>query len=226
MMGPVAADPSQVFPPQDVRDQLDLVAAAGAARAEVEPLLLTYAVTTSGDPRVDPEDVAAVAAEAYGSPRGWSLGGAIRFERVSSSDSADFTLVVAAAGTIADYSEACVNGMTGEPDASCTAGNDVLINDVRWMDGALGDPFPLDAFRAQEINHETGHWLGQDHFTCGGAGEPAPVDQQQFRHLWGCLPNPWPLPWEQAMVGLRLGIWPAPEGVDADELLVAATPAD
>jgi hypothetical protein len=27
------------------------------------------------------------------------------------------------------------------------------------------------------------------------------------------------------MVGLRLGIWTAPEGVDADELLVTPTPA-
>lgn len=223
-MGAVAAAPIEMFPPQDVRDQLDRVAAVGLVHAVDQPLVVTYAVTTSGNPRVDPEDVAAVAADAYGSSRGWSLGGAIRFERVSSSDAADFTLVVAAPEVIADYSEACLNGMTGEPDASCTAGNNVLINETRWMDGALGDPFPLDAFRVQEINHETGHWLGQDHFTCGGIGEPAPVNQQQFRHLSGCLPNPWPLPWERALVGLRLGIWRAPDGMDAAGLLDAATP--
>jgi hypothetical protein len=216
---------SDMWPPSEVRTELALIAAAAAADGRVMPAWhVTYAVITSGTPRVNPEEVAAVAARAYRDPRGWSLAGAIRFERVPAPEEADFTLVVAEADTIPNFSEACVNGLTGEPDASCTTGNYVIINDVRWTDGALGDPYPLDTFRMQEINHETGHWLGQDHYTCGAAGEPAPVNQQQFRHLAGCLPNEWPLPWEQALVAFRHGLWSAPPGTDVADLLSRATP--
>lgn len=216
---------TEVFPPLDVRNELDLVAAgASGQQLPSPPWHVTYTVITSGKALVDAEEVATVAARAFSDPRGWSLHGAIGFERVPTDEDADFTLVVAEASTIPDYSDACVNGRTAEPDASCTVGNYVIINDVRWTEGALGDPYPLDAFQMQEINHETGHWLGQDHYTCGGRGEPAPVNQQQFRHLSGCLPNEWPLPWEKALVALRHGLWTAPVGTDAADLLARATP--
>jgi len=50
------------------------------------------------------------------------------------------------------------------------------------------------------LNHETGHWFGLGHASCGGAGKPAPVMMQQSKGLFGCKPNPWPLPGEIARV--------------------------
>lgn len=170
------------------------------------PWVVHYVVTAAGEPSVPVEQLATLAARTYADPRGWSLGGAIRFVRVWDQAEADLVLVIAEAGVIPEYSESCVFWATGEPDASCTVGNTVIINEQRWLHGALGDPFPLDRFRIHELNHETGHWLGQGHFSCIDGG-PAAVDQQQFRSLDGCAANEWPLPWEQAMVAERWALW-------------------
>ena len=131
-------------------------------------------------------------------------------------------LVVAEAVTIPEYSEDCVSWQTGEPDASCTVGSAVIINDHRWRDGALGDAIGLGEFRTHEINHETGHWLGQGHFSCMGG--PAAVNQQQFRSLAGCTANAWPLPWERAMVALRFGLWPGVEAYEPYDEIVPPEP--
>lgn len=175
-------------------------------RAE-EPWVVHWTLVEVGEPVVDSEQVAAVAARALADDRGWALDGAIRFERVATVDEADFRLVVAPAEEVPSYSEDCRSWQTGDADASCTVGNDVIINDRRWRDGALGDPIPLEQFRVHELNHEVGHWLGQGHFSClGGA---APLNQQQFRSLQGCTANEWPLPFERAMVAARFGLWPS-----------------
>lgn len=171
-----------------------------------DPLVLHWMAETVGDPVADLEEVACVAAAAYADPRGWNLDGALRFERVESAEEADFVLVVAEADYVPDFADSCLSSLTGVPDASCTVGNYVIINDLRWRDGALGDPIPLEVFRIHEINHETGHWLGQGHFSC--LGGVAAVNQQQFRSLDGCTANAWPLPFERAMVAARFGLWP------------------
>jgi hypothetical protein len=43
------------------------------------------------------------------------------------------------------------------------------------------------------VDHETGHWLGHPHLSCGGRGRLAPVMMQQSKGLDGCRHNPWPL---------------------------------
>lgn len=194
------------------RARYGALAASHDKDRQTEQWVVRWAVVPAGDPVVDADEVGRVAEQAYADPRGWSLRGAIRFERTTDPDAADFLLVVAEAAVIPEYSEDCVSWQTGEPDASCTVGSAVIINDQRWRDGALGDSIALGEFRVHEINHETGHWLGQGHFSC--LGGTAAVNQQQFRSLAGCVANGWPLPWEQAMVATRFGLWP---GVDAYE---------
>ncbi|HEX5017257.1 MAG TPA: DUF3152 domain-containing protein, partial [Actinomycetes bacterium] len=56
----------------------------------------------------------------------------------------------------------------------------------------------LRQYRAMVVNHETGHWFGLGHASCGGSGKLAPVMMQQSKGLEGCRPNPWPLPGEIA----------------------------
>ena len=197
-------DFAALFPTAELRVQLDRVA-AGLAAKRFSPRTITYDVTTAGDPKVPLEDLASLAARAYADDRGWSLHGALHFVRVPEGDPSDFTLVLAQADAIPSFSDECVYWATGEADASCTVGRFVIINELRWTDGAIDNPsYPLVDFRIQEINHETGHWLGEDHFHCSGG--LAPINQQQFRFLEGCLPNAWPLPWEMALVAIRYGI--------------------
>ena len=184
----------------------DLAASHRGERPE-QPVVLHWYFDEVGAPVVDTNQVAETAAAVFRDPRGWSFDGGLNFVRVDNAEEADFVLLVAEAAEIPYYSDECVSWQTGEPDASCTVGNLVIINDLRWRDGALGDAIPLADFRIHEINHEVGHWLGQGHFSClGGA---AAVNQQQFRSLAGCQPNAWPLPWEKAMVAARFGLWPS-----------------
>ncbi len=192
---------------EDDRATYSELEAAHRGERPDEPLVLHWVAETVGNPVADLEEVACVAAAAYADPRGWNLDGALRFERVESAEEADFVLVVAEADYVPDFADSCLSSLTGIPDASCTVGNYVIINDLRWRDGALGDPIPLEVFRIHEINHETGHWLGQGHFSC--LGGVAGVNQQQFRSLDGCTANAWPLPFERAMVAARFGLWPS-----------------
>jgi hypothetical protein len=155
------------------------------------------------------EEFAAAAAETYADRRGWSLGGAIRFERVASGG--DFTLWLSADSRMSSFGGAC------DVVWSCRNGNNVVINEDRWLGaspvwneagGSLRD------YRHMVVNHETGHWLGFGHGMCGSPGTAAEVMQQQSMGLQGCAPNPWPLATERAVVARRL---PAPLVTDRDK---------
>jgi hypothetical protein len=169
------------------------------ARAAASPLVITYEVRGRGN--ISPlEDLASTAALVYADPRGWSLGGSIRFAPVDSGGA--FTLWLASDALMSTFGGAC------GPVWSCRNGRNVVINEDRWLgrsDSWLAALAPLDTYRQMVLNHETGHWLGFGHAACPGAGAPAPVMQQQSMTLDACVPNSWPLPSERSLLAARRG---------------------
>jgi hypothetical protein len=123
-------------------------------------------------------------AATYADPRGW-VRGHHRFKRVSTGG--DFTVLLAEARYVPTYNSIC------SILYSCRVGRNVIINQDRWRYGSRYFPGTLAQYRQMVINHETGHWLGNRHAYCGGAGQLAPVMQQQSKGMQGCKPNAWPL---------------------------------
>lgn len=150
-----------------------------------------YSVKSNGVIKGNFSEFSTLAGETLNDNRGWSQLG-VRFKQVESGGS--FTLILSQASLVPNYSP---TGCSAE--WSCNVGNNVIINDDRWMgatsswNAAGGN---LRDYRHMVVNHETGHWLGHDHQFCSGAGNKAPVMQQQSMGLQGCSFNPWPLPSE------------------------------
>lgn len=121
-------------------------------------------------------------------PNGWRRAG-IEFKQVKSGGS--LTVVLANANQVPSYAPWVCDSYY-----SCRVGRYAIINQDRWK-GAT--PMWNNAgksirdYRHMVVNHEVGHWLGLFHAPCGGAGQKAPVMQQQSINLQGCKPNPWPL---------------------------------
>jgi hypothetical protein len=159
--------------------------AAGTA-TKAASKVVTYDVTSKGIISADMAQFKAQANATLNDSRGWVRLG-VKFQEVASGGM--FTLVLSEAGQMTSFSPGCGS------DYSCRAGRYVIINQDRWLGatdswnqagGSLRD------YRHMVINHETGHWLGHDHAQCGGAGQSAPVMQQQSISLQGCTFNPWP----------------------------------
>ncbi len=138
----------------------------------------------------------------YSDTRGWGLNGKIDFSEVSSG--CDFTVWLAAASDITGFSPGVCDSYY-----SCTVSPNVIINFDRWQ-GAT-DPWntaggTLEDYRVMVLNHETGHWLGFGHRNCPGAGQPAPVMQQQSVSLQGCTFSPWPAAYELTALAQLKGV--------------------
>ena len=160
--------------------------------------VVNYHVETRGVLSADLEEFKTLSSQTLNDPRGWVKMG-ISFKEVETGG--DFTLVLAEAAQVAAFSPGC------SAEYSCNVGRYVIINQDRWLGatpawnsggGSLRD------YRHMVVNHETGHWLGHGHRNCGGAGQPAPVMQQQSIDLQGCVFNPWPTKAE--LYSPRLGI--------------------
>ncbi|MES2876357.1 MAG: DUF3152 domain-containing protein [Patescibacteria group bacterium] len=180
--------------PQWLKDQLAaeaaVVAAAQAAAAGAKrssnTISVTYDVSTRGVVSASVSEFKLQANQTLNDSRGWVRMN-VRFVEVASGG--QFNLILATADEVG-----AVPGCGAE--YSCRSGRSVLINQDRWMGatpswnnagGSLRD------YRHMVVNHEVGHWLGHGHSSCGGAGQPAPVMQQQSIDLQGCGFNPWPL---------------------------------
>lgn len=161
--------------------------------------VVTYRAAARGAVDTDLVRFRDVVADTLDDPRGWSLGGVVRFTPVSSD--AELRIWLASPAEVAAAHPAC------DATFSCRVGPDVYINVERWRSGATGEwKLPLTAYRRYVVNHEVGHWVGLDHQPCTGAGDAAPVMLQQTIGLDGCDPRVWPLPRELRRAAAYLGV--------------------
>jgi len=149
---------------------------------------VTYTVATRGSLSADVNEFASDVNQTLNSPLGWSRLG-VQFAQIESGG--EFTVWLSEASQMTTFSASGCDTIV-----SCTVGNDVIINQTRWLNGsdawnAAGGS--IADYRKMVVNHEAGHWLGHGHEFCSEAGQPAPVMQQQTINMQGCAPNPWPL---------------------------------
>jgi len=176
--------------------QAEIAADAAAQRAVAEATakqtsqVVTYDVATRGAITADFAGFKSLANQTLNDARGWTRMG-VSFQEVA--NGGNFTLVLSEASQVDSFT-----GFSGacSADWSCTVGRYVIINQDRWLSASYAwnqAGGPLRDYRNMVINHETGHWLGHGHLGCGGAGQLAPIMQQQSIDLQGCAFNPWPL---------------------------------
>lgn len=161
-------------------------AAAGRQSRVAGTTVVTYDVATRGVITSSIAEFKAQANATLNDARGWSRLGVV-FQEVASGGK--FTLVLSSSDQMTSFSPGCGS------EYSCRAGRNVIINQDRWQTATTSwneAKGSLRDYRHMVVNHETGHWLGHDHASCGGAGQPAPVMQQQSISLQGCKFNPWP----------------------------------
>jgi hypothetical protein len=195
--------PHPVSPPRLALVAVLVLALAAAlslpspAAASEPDLVVTYTVSARGPVTADLDTFREVAAETFGDPRGWSLGGAIEFVEVPTGG--QFDLILATPDQVVAADPTC------EAAWSCRVDDEVLINEQRWLHGSLGYLRPLADYRAYVVNHEVGHWLGLPHALCAGFVD-APVMVQQSKGTGTCAPTVWPLDSERGAVGFRWGV--------------------
>ena len=173
-------------------------ASSASAQSEAAVLELTYSVEARGAVAGDPGDLFAVARRTLNDPWGWALGGVIAFRALPSGG--DLRLVLASPEEVAAAAPGC------SAEWSCRVGDQVLINDDRFMLGASGYPLPLADYRPYVVNHEVGHWLGLLHAGCPGPGRPGPVMLQQSISIERCEATVWPTAAEQGQVADRYAV--------------------
>lgn len=119
-------------------------------------------------------------------PRGWGADGSITFARTDGD--ADLRVVLASPDLV---DEMCAPLET-VGKVSCGIKGHAVLNYLRWVEGSQSWGGDKVGYRQYLVNHEVGHILGHRHEYCGGAGQVAPLMQQQTGPMAPCLPNPWP----------------------------------
>ena len=153
-----------------------------------------FIVEVEDDTDVDGPEFADAVQRTLGDPRSWGSGGTMSFQRVGAAEAAagsfDFKVALVSPGHMETY---CPGVGTGGY-TSCRYGDRAVINLARWATAVPDYQGDIATYRLYVINHEVGHVLGHGHELCPGAGQVAPVMQQQTLGLQGCVKNAWPFP--------------------------------
>lgn len=151
--------------------------------------LIRYRVRVEKNLDLDANEVARQVAATLNDRRSWRGDGSVRFQLVGTAK-AELTINVTTPGT----TDKRCHPLKTRGRVSCQQGAAVNLNAIRWARGVkyFGDDVP--GYRRYLVNHEVGHFLGQNHRACPGKGKRAPVMQQQTKGLRGCKANPWVKP--------------------------------
>jgi hypothetical protein len=166
------------------------------APAHAEPKVVTYQIGLRGTITTSPAVFSHEVKQILAAPNGWASAG-VEFQQVD--QGGQFTLWLAEDAALPGFSGTCSTGL------SCRSGNDVIINQERWVNSAppgVMDHVALADYRTMVVNHEVGHWLGHGHADCSGTGQLAPLMMQQSKGLNGCDFNPVPLESERTTPNL------------------------
>ncbi|SDF41510.1 Protein of unknown function [Blastococcus aurantiacus] len=156
--------------------------------------LRRFVVEVEDGIEVDGAGFAEAVEETLGDPRSWGSGGRMSFQRVGAEAAEageyEFRVSLVSPGSMETY---CPGVGTGGY-TSCRYGERAVINLARWATAVPDYQGDVATYRRYVVNHEVGHALGNGHEDCPGAGQLAPVMQQQTLGLKGCTKNAWPYP--------------------------------
>jgi hypothetical protein len=171
--------------PESASGVLDVVPGSAPAPG-AGPVRSVRVEVEQGLPVDGPVFAAAVMAT-LNDPRGWGAGGAMTFARTDGP--ADLRVVLASPATV----DAMCAPLPTAGEVSCGTNGHAALNFRRWVE-ATGEFADRHLYRQYLVNHEVGHLLGHSHERCPGAGQPAPIMQQQSYLVAPCTPNGWPSP--------------------------------
>jgi hypothetical protein len=157
------------------------VAAPSLPRVIGPVQLRSYTYCSQAEAAADDAALTQQAQQTLGSTGGWNLGGAIRFGRGSSN--CDVMIRLVKPENMGVISPAC-----GQ-QTSCQVGGDIAISLAAWQQPPSAWSAGPEAYRAEVINHEVGHWLGFEHASCTTKDAPVRILAQPTVIIPGCSPN-------------------------------------
>ncbi|NNG97553.1 DUF3152 domain-containing protein [Gordonia araii NBRC 100433] len=141
--------------------------------------------------------------------KSWIGGGKVSFQRVGPGNNPDLRISLTSTNTAR-----ALCGYQIKLESSCfyPPTHQVIINEARWVRGAISFAGDTHSYRQYLINHEVGHGIGYEaHEPCKQDGALAPIMMQQSfgtankdimaldpdmnaNRALSCKPNPWPFP--------------------------------
>lgn len=183
-----ATRPAATRPPLPETGSGEFVVASGSTPTTGSGTLTTYTVEVEREVPLDVSGISKTIDRSLADPRGWTASGAHALARTA--DDSDIRILLTTPET-AD--QLCAPLDTGGR-LSCRAGELVVLNAWRWLNGAPAYAGDLRNYRRYLINHEVGHALGNGHVDCPGTDVLAPVMMQQTKGVGDCIASPWPSP--------------------------------